>query len=326
LNDPYEVAESRWRVHHPHVSVSANQFRQVIKRIGEQAEKADPLVLQMALHEPCPSDCKTLYIMNDGGMVPMRGKGQWNETKLGVVFRAENHLPSRSGKRGQITQARYAAHLGEQEDFKPQLEAAIEAEKRAPIEEYVWLGDGALGNWTLARTVCPQATQVLDFQHALEKAMTCEKVLLGEQHPELPAKKSDWEARLLSGDVDTSIATLMGKLGETSSSEQVAALDDLIRYYRNNQCRMRYDEYLRRGLLIGSGPVESGHRHVIQTRMKRSGQHWSLPGGKKMARLRAAYRTAGPERFLDAIHWAHRKSRKLPITASKARKPYASNR
>jgi hypothetical protein len=327
INDPYGPNEDRWRVHYPHVPVSENQFRQAINRLGTEVEKADSKLLQMALQEPSKAECETLYVMNDGGMVPMRGKGQWNEVKLGVVFRAENHVSSRGKIRGQIIQSRYAAHLGEQEDFKPQLQAAIEVERRGATKEIVWIGDGAKGNWTLARELCPQATQILDFQHALEHAMTCEKALLGENSPQLPESKSEWETRLLSGNVDASVDVLMNQhLLAAVTLEQVTAVNDLVRYYRNNQSRMRYNEYLSRNLLIGSGPVESGHRHVIQKRMKLAGQHWGLTGGRRMARLRAAYRTAGPERFLKAIRWAYRETLKLSKAPPKPRKAYASNR
>lgn len=58
-------------------------------------------------------------------------------------------------------------------------------------------------------------------------------------------------------------------------------------------------------LPIGSGAVESPHRHVLQTRMKRAGQRWALPNARRMARLRAAYRTGGTQRFYEAIRRAH---------------------
>jgi len=67
---------------------------------------------------------------------------------------------------------------------------------------------------------------------------------------------------------------------------------------------MNYAEYLERGLPIGSGFVESAHRHVLQTRMKCAGQHWSQERAARMTRLRAAYRTAGPARFHSAINAA----------------------
>jgi hypothetical protein len=87
--------------------------------------------------------------------------------------------------------------------------------------------------------------------------------------------------------------------------EALEALENLVRYYRTNANRMKYRRYREDGLPIGSGAVESAHRHVLQTRMKRAGQRWALRNARRMARLRAAYRTAGARRFYDAIRRAH---------------------
>ncbi|HZH03419.1 MAG TPA: hypothetical protein VEY30_06515 [Myxococcaceae bacterium] len=235
-------------------------------------------------------------------------------------------LSGREAKRGQLLRARYAAHLGGQEDFKTQLQAALKVETTGLVGRKVWVGDGALGNWHLASTLAPSAIQILDFHHALEHAMDLEKVFLGEGHPDSKARKTLWEERLLSGDVDASVRHLMDRLDEADTEAKISALNDLVRYYRNNENRMRYHRYREAGLLIGSGPVESAHRHVIQARMKKAGQHWGTRGGRQMARLRAHYRTAGPERFLDALRWAHRETLQQPRAQPKPTKRYASNR
>jgi hypothetical protein len=151
------------------------------------------------------------------------------------------------------------------------------------------------------------------------------KALLGEESPLLPS----WEARmkmlLWEGDVDATLKEAMACIEDVDTSTQVMALNSFVKYCRDNAHRMRYRDFAAAGLLIGSGPVESGHRHVFQERMKKSGQHWSIPGARRMARLRAHYRTAGPKRFYAAIRWAHRESERLPIrTPSKRRR--ASNR
>ncbi|MGQ0506808.1 MAG: hypothetical protein ACT4TC_15970 [Myxococcaceae bacterium] len=57
-------------------------------------DEADSVILQGALLAPQPEAAATLYVMNDGGMVPMR-EGKWSEVKLGVLFRAENHSSHR---------------------------------------------------------------------------------------------------------------------------------------------------------------------------------------------------------------------------------------
>lgn len=62
----------------------------------------------------------------------------------------------------------------------------------------------------------------------------------------------------------------------------------LLTYHENNRSRMNYKTYRDHGLLIGSGPVEAAHRHVIQARLKRSGQRWTLKGAQQVANLRTA--------------------------------------
>ena len=64
-----------------------------------------------------------------------------------------------------------------------------------------------------------------------------------------------------------------------------------IRYYLEHEDRMLYKTYRSKGLLIGSGPIEAAHRSVLQTRMKLSGQKWSIKGANSIANLRCLYKS-----------------------------------
>ena len=93
----------------------------------------------------------------------------------------------------------------------------------------------------------------------------------------------------------------MACLPMTTTEAQLAALDDVVGYYRNNEKRMRYRTFRDQGLPVGSGIVESAHRHVLQVRMKRAGQRWGIVRARRMVRMRAVYRTAGARDFHRAI-------------------------
>lgn len=310
VSDVYEHAQARWRMHYRLMPVSENQFRQVARRLGNQLEQCQDLVLEGAVRPPPSEAPERLYVMSDGGMVPMR-QGEWREVKVGVCFREENHLPGDRRTRGCISEARYTAVLGDQEEFKQKMRTALDAELAPAANEVVYLGDGAPGNWLLIGLLCPRATQILDWCHAVEASTRCATILLGENDPALPSWKERTETLLARGAVEELIAEFAACEPDCTTLLQRKALVDVQRYYRNNQPRMAYADFRERGLLIGSGPVESAHRHVIQARMKKAGQHWSERGGRQMARLRAAYRTAGPELFYPAIRWAHRTSQKV---------------
>ena len=144
----------------------------------------------------------------------------------------------------------------------------------------------------------------------MEHAVDCGKVLLGEESPYLPLWQKHAEA-LLTESPEAIITELMECIPEVEKrrrdkADALQALDDLVRYYRTNLHRMKYRLLREQGLPIGSGAVESAHRHVLQTRMKRAGQRWTMRNARRMARLRAAYRTAGALAFYDAIRRAHR--------------------
>ena len=65
----------------------------------------------------------------------------------------------------------------------------------------------------------------------------------------------------------------------------------MVEYYTVNQNRMHYGTFKQKGLLIGSGPIEAAHRHVIQQRMKLSGQRWTIKGAQQIANLRVSIKS-----------------------------------
>ena len=72
-----------------------------------------------------------------------------------------------------------------------------------------------------------------------------------------------------------------------------------LKYFRDNVDRMHYDEYIRDGLFIGSGPVESGCKTVLGARLKQSGMFWSLRGAKGMIPLRTLEKSGRFEEFFN---------------------------
>ncbi len=298
INDTFDSVAERWGIHYP-TSISENLVRRVVDRVGLRCEAAfSDESLQLACREKSDEPADVLVVATDGSMLLTREEG-WKEAKVAVVARAEAFQSEKQRRR--VDEARYVAVLGGQEAFKKSLAAALAAESADEVRLVAWLGDGARGIWTVATELCPFAIQILDIPHAIHWAMLCGKALLGEGDAGLPL----WEARirqLIDADSpDAAIAELLECLPLTSTDEQLAALDDVIGHYRNNEKRMRYRIFRSLGLPVGSGIVESAHRHVLQVRMKRAGQRWSIVRARRMTRLRAVYRTAGAHRFHRAI-------------------------
>lgn len=333
LNDVFEQVARRWSTHYP-FSISDNLARGAIDRLGTLLDESDPIHIQTELRPQPQTPARVLYAMTDGGMLPVREGDGWKEAKVAVVFRDDHHVAASEGKpRGHICDARYATSMEGQLAFEKEVSAVLRAERAKAARAVVWLGDGAAANWSLAQKLHPGCIEILDWSHAVEHGMTLGRAIFGEEgDPCLLLWKERIEELLFKGDSDALIRELMDCLSLCDEAGRwllpdsaIKALDDEVRYYGNNAKRMRYKFFRDAGLLIGSGPVESAHRHVLQVRMKRAGQHWSLKKANRMARLRAAYRTS-PQSFYEAIRRAHWRTRTEPIVPRANVRRYASNR
>lgn len=312
LNDSYEHAAERWSFHYS-TEVSSNLLRRVVDRTSDVMSECHEAALHHETKSVCPEPAELLVVQNDGGMVPMRGAEPWKEAKLAVIFRDEHHRRREKGQRALISESRYVGVLGPQKEFRASLDVALRMERALKAKHVIWVGDGAPGNWRLADRLVPKAVQILDWCHAVEAAMVCGRQLLGETSPYLEHWKQTVERHLMSGELE-SLFDELEALRFITPPNQRKAVKALKRYFTNNAKRMDYPRYPKNGWLIGSGIVESAHRHVIQKRMKNAVQHWSMRRGRAMVRLRAAYQTAGCKRFHAALYRARALTRtgKIP--------------
>src|SRR5438132_802943 len=146
----------------------------MIARVGAQCEVADQGHLQREL-KCTERAAEVLVVESDGSLLPIRGPEPWKEAKVGVVYRHDHEAKEPIGG-----SARYVAVVNGLGEFVPVLEEALHVERIEEVPTVVWVGDGAPCNWTLADQLAPDAIQILDWHHAVEHAVDCGKVLLGE--------------------------------------------------------------------------------------------------------------------------------------------------
>ena len=79
---------------------------------------------------------------------------------------------------------------------------------------------------------------------------------------------------------------------ESGNSEVVEKLRTEADYFERNAERMRYPQFRRQHLFVGSGVIEAGCKTVIASRFKRSGMFWSLRGANSILALRCSYLNA----------------------------------
>jgi hypothetical protein len=68
----------------------------------------------------------------------------------------------------------------------------------------------------------------------------------------------------------------------------MTAIEQAFRYLERREAMMDYAHFQKNRLPIGSGMVESGHKVVMQKRMKQAGMRWAETSLNPMLALRAA--------------------------------------
>ena len=228
-----------------------------------------------------------LYIGVDGVMTPLNKKQGYKEAKVGVIFWNKDHQKFK-GQRGKIRQREYVATLKSRNEFRNRvssLSRQITAAKTAA--KTVVIGDGAHWIWKMAQEQFPDSVEILDFFHLSEYIWAVAKAA----YPKSEQKQKTWvniqQELLKKSQWKTVIDN--GKKLKRNKKDLTDTIINLERYLTNNKNRIDYQSYLKSGLMIGSGVVESSNRRVVTQRLKQAGMHWSIFGAEGVMALRAAY-------------------------------------
>ncbi len=147
-------------------------------------------------------------------------------------------------------------------------------------------GGGAAWIWNLAHQYFPGAIEIVDLFHAREHLWE----LAAKLYPSDESWRHGWVRRMRkkldAGRIEQLPASLRAiETDDAELAHQVALQAD---YFARNAERMRYGEFRRQGLFVGSGVIEAGCRTVIASRLKRSGMFWSLRGANAIIALRCS--------------------------------------
>jgi len=216
----------------------------------------------------------TLCAALDGCMVLTRGKG-WREVKVGEIY-----VEGDSGR------VHYVGHLGGPRPLGRLLRRSLMALRAGTAENQVALGDGAAWIWNVFRDTFDTATQVVDYYHVAEQIHGCANRLYGEGAVEA----GRWAKRLKGIVWNQGPGPLEEAIRRTrvKGRRRQKALRGLAGYVENHYRRIDYPALRKAGLPTGSGPVESGCKHLVQSRLKRPGCRWNTESVNQMVALRSA--------------------------------------
>jgi len=294
------------------VWVKTKAVERVSQAIGKQIETVFQAERELALSGkvvPLKAVPK-IYIAIDGTGVPMVaretegrkgkdqiGKAKTREVKLGCVFTQtefDDHQRPVRDEHGTT----YVGAIESAEAFGTRIYAEAIRRGMSRAAQVIVLGDGARWIWGIAEEHFYGAIQIVDLYHAREHVALIANLVYGTG----TIKSKEWmEARreqLDAGDVEAVIACVRRlRPSHAKVQEEVRTAAD---YFHRNAQRMRYAEFRKQGLFVGSGVMEAGCKTICGQRLKRSGMHWTVKGANAIIALRCCQLSSRWEEFWEA--------------------------
>ncbi len=289
--DLYELADIR---------VSAKEIERVSYKVGREVEayhQREAEAVLMGKVVPF-NPMARIYVSMDGTGVPVvkaetegrpgkgeDGQGKTREAKLGCIFTQttvdEEGRPVRD--EGSTS---YVGQIETAEEFGSRIYGEARRRGIDGAQEVCVLGDGAPWIWNIAEEHFYGATQVVDLYHAREHYWRVADACFGQDGQKRQLWAEARRAQLDEGRVEDVIQGI-NRLAPLSAHDREICERE-VGFFERNKDRMRYGEFKRQGLFVGSGVLEAGCRTVIGQRLKQSGMHWTVRGANKIIALRCS--------------------------------------
>jgi len=300
------------------LEVTAKSLERTAENLGAEIAQREQKQSQQAVQLPLPAVAGAaipiLYVQMDGTGIPVvkketlgrQGKvagqsARTREVKLGCVF-----TQTTWDRQGYPIRApdstTYTGTVEIAEEFGRHLfrEAWTRGWGRARLR--VVMGDGADWIWNLAAEHFPGAIEIVDLYHARQHLWELARQL----YPHDEGRRKGWmklyQKRLLDrGKIERLVAALRAL--RSPHREVREKIRTEAAYFESNAQRMRYPQFRRQHLFVGSGVIEAGCKTVIASRFKRSGMFWTLRGANAILALRCCHLNG---RFED--YWEGRRA------------------
>lgn len=235
--------------------------------------------------------CAYLSLDATGVMMqgPQAAKADGRMVWVGMVYNPQPRAPTEEALSKPCDGARYLAGLYTLEELGLQMRRQAATVGMAAADVWIALTDGGNGLEEFIAVNFPRAVKILDFHHAtVHLAGFAKKFRTGPLAERLLAA---WCHTLKHAGGRPMIRVLERLDRKKMTPEVRDEHEGLLNYLRNNEHRMDYPAYLKRGWQIASGAVESACKTVVNQRLCLGGMRWGETGADEVAHLRAMYRS-----------------------------------
>ena len=277
------------------IEVDPKEIERVSHRLGEEIEVyRQREVVESARGRMIP--ISKMYVCMDGTGVPVvkaeardrkgkteEGQAKTREAKLGCVF-TQTSVNEKGYPVRDENSTSYTGAIETTGAFGSRIYAEAVGRGLERVQEVCVIADGSPWIWNIAEEHFYGATQIIDLYHAREHYWNAARAVLGSDQAILDSWANQRRKELDQGRVEAVIEAI--KRLRPRRKEQKEICEKEISYFEKNKARMRYDNFRRQGLFIGSGVVEAGCRTVIGQRLKQSGMFWTVKGANSIIALR----------------------------------------
>lgn len=229
---------------------------------------------------------KTLSVSEDGSFVHLT-TGEWHEVKMVAIGEVESEWNEKSHEIEVHTKnLSYFASGHRIREFEKN--ALPELYRRGVFSgaDIVSVTDGSGWITSFTNYHMPEAVRILDFHHATGYLADAGKAIYGEGGQPFNAWFAECTHQLKHKPPQQTLGEI-ALLRTKADTEEKRDIIDTVHYYLEQRKEMIDYPYFRaRQLPIGSGSVESGHKQVVQSRMKQAGMRWARENIEPMLALR----------------------------------------
>lgn len=209
--------------------------------------------------------------------------GSFQDVKCGVVYELSKHVEVNE-ERWELLKAQRCALRGDVAEFRKHLWALI---LRAGVRMCDWIvviGDGAEWIDNTVEIMFGGSLRILDYYHAAERIWAVANARWGDESRQAKQWAEERLRQMKEGKLEKVIAAIkrVKMKGRESEAIRVAAVN----YLKARQQQMEYGKYVKQGLLIGSGAIESTCKQIVTARCKQAGMRWSEAGVDAIVALR----------------------------------------
>lgn len=256
---------------------------------------------------------KRIVIAADGGRlktrVLRRGRrrksghhtfdGAWREPKVYVIYEIDEN-----GKKVRRGLLRYDATMQTADGLFQLLKATLQEIGAHEANEWVIVADGADWIWNRVKDLITalaydssKVTEIVDLYHAVQHLHKISSEITTWSDATRKAWVKKMRRHLLNGRHEVVVLAIE----ELCSLPENKELRKLLPYIADHAGRMRYSEFKKRNIPIGSGAVESCVRRIVNLRLKGNGIFWKLETAEGILHLRAQMLSGRWDAFVKAI-------------------------